>query len=106
MTEWAENSAILAEEQAGFRRFRSTTDQLFILTELIRNRRPKKTFCCFLDVQKAYDRVWREGLWEKLAEYGMQGKMWRVLRSIYKCVESSVLLDDRNTRFFQDRRRT
>ena len=52
-------------------------------------------------MQKAYDRVWREGLWEKLAEYGMQGKMWRVLRSIYKCVESSVLLDDRNTRFFQ-----
>jgi hypothetical protein len=44
--------------------------------------------------------VWREGLWEKLADYGISGKMWRVLRSIYKCVESSVLLEDRCTRFF------
>ena len=55
---------------------------------------------CFIDIQKAYDRVWREGLWEKLAEYGISGKMWRVLRSIYENVESSVMLGGNNSRFF------
>jgi len=100
VTSWIEKSGILVEEQAGFRKNRSVIDQLFILTETIRNRKPNKTYCCFLDIQKAYDRVWREGLWEKLAEYGISGKMWRVLRSIYESVESSVLLGDNNTRFF------
>ena len=47
------------------------------------------------------DRVWREGLWEKLAEYGISGKMWRVLRSIYESVESSVLLEGSCTSFFK-----
>jgi hypothetical protein len=100
VTEWIESSGVLVEEQAGFRKDRSTVDQLFILTEIIRNRRPNKTYCCFLDIQKAYDRVWRDGLWEKLAEYGISGKMWRVLRSIYENVESSVLVNDNHTRFF------
>ena len=71
VTKWIENKGILVEEQAGFRRDRSTVDQLFILTEMIKNRRPKKTYVCFIDIQKAYDRVWRDGLWEKLYEYGM-----------------------------------
>jgi hypothetical protein len=101
VTCWIETSGILVEEQAGFRKNRSVVDQLFILTETIRNRKPKKTYCCFIDIQKAYDKVWREGLWEKLAGYGISGKMWRVLRSIYESVESSVLLGGKNTRFFK-----
>src|SRR6185503_11744143 len=76
-------------------------DQLFILTEMIKNRRPAKTFCCFIDVQKAYDRVWRNGMWEKLYNYGVKGKLWRVLRSVYDSVESSVLINDHRTRFFR-----
>jgi hypothetical protein len=61
LVEFCEAKAILAEEQAGFRRERSTIDQLFIMHELIKGR-PKKTFCCFLDIQKAYDTVWRDEL--------------------------------------------
>lgn len=101
VTTWAESSGILAEEQAGFRKDRSTSDQLFLMMEFIRNRRPAKTYCCFLDVQKAYDRVWRDGLWYKLRQYGVKGKMWRVLRSVYESVESSVLVNDQRTRFFR-----
>src|SRR6185503_19056886 len=39
--------------------------------------------------------------WQKLHEYGVRGKMWRVLRSIYESVESSVLVNDARTRFFK-----
>src|SRR6185503_15826182 len=38
--------------------------------------------------------------WEKLHNYGMSGKMWRILRSIYENVESSVLVNESKTRFF------
>ena len=100
VTKWIEQKGVLVEEQAGFRKGRSTVDQLFILAEMIRNRRPRPTYVCFIDIQKAYDRVWREGLWDKLYDYGMTGKMWRVLRSIYDSVEGSVLVNDTQTRFF------
>lgn len=100
VTEWAEKGNILAEEQAGFRKGRCPDDQLFIMEEIIRNCRPNPTYVCFIDVQKAYDRVWRDGLWEKLYGYGIRGKLWRVLRSVYESVESSVIINDRRTRFF------
>ena len=32
------------------------------------------------DVQKAFDSVWRNGLWFKLWEFGVRGKMWRVIK--------------------------
>ena len=31
------------------------------------------------NVQKAYDTVWRNGLWVKMWELGVRGKMWRVI---------------------------
>jgi hypothetical protein len=96
-----EDNNILVDEQAGFRKGRSVIDQLFILTDVIRNRRPKKTFCAFIDIQKAYDRVWRQGLWYKLHKHGIRGKLWRSLKNIYSKVESCVVLDDICTDFFE-----
>jgi hypothetical protein len=101
VTTWVETNHILVEEQAGFRKDRDTTDQLFIITELINNRRPKRTFACFIDIQKAYDKIWRDGLWHKLQQYGITGKMWRVLRNIYGSVESCVLVNEERSRFFE-----
>jgi hypothetical protein len=100
LSDWAEANNGLFDEQAGFRRARSTVDQLFILLESIKSRRTEATYCAFLDVAKAYDRVWRNGLWYKLWRSGIQGKMWRVLKNIYSKVESSVLLGDRRTAWF------
>ena len=50
--------------QAGFRFDRSCVDNIFILNEVIQGRlqEGKKTFCFFLDIKKAYDTVWRDGL--------------------------------------------
>ena len=55
---------------------------IYTLNELVQGRMEegKRMFAFFLDVQKAYDTVWRNGLWLKLWEHGVQGKTWRVIK--------------------------
>ena len=72
LVRWSEERKILVEEQGGFRPQRGCPDQLFSLIELLRNRREGSTFCCFIDVKKAFDRVFRAGLWKRLAEEGIR----------------------------------
>src|SRR3569623_1173175 len=69
-------------------------DQTFVLSELIRSRRKKglKTYCAFLDIKKAYDKIFRDGLWKRLIEIGITGKIWRILHILYMVVESCVLV--------------
>ena len=54
---------ILSEAQAGFRRERSTIDQLFALRLIAEkySERKKDLYVCFVDFQKAFDSVWRKG---------------------------------------------
>ena len=68
------------ESQAGFREKRSCVDNIFTLNEIIqgRMREGKHTYAFSLDVQKAFDTVWHDGLWFKLWELGVRGRMWRV----------------------------
>jgi len=94
LSEYCENEKMLSEEQGGFRKARSTIDQIFILHELTKGRFPKRTYACFLDIQKAYDRVWREGLWAAMYRKGISGKIWRVIRSLYDRVQSGVRIND------------
>ena len=65
---WAETNNILNKEQSGFRKNKSTTDKLFQLTQTIsqakKQRRPSSAI--FLDVEKAFDKAWHDGLIHKL----------------------------------------
>src|SRR3954471_16194683 len=46
---------------------------------------------------EAYDTVFRDGLWYRLLEAGLRGKLWRVLRNLYSIVESCVLVGNDQT---------
>ena len=94
---------LLHEGQGGFRIGRSCIDNIFSLSELIqgRIREGKSTFSFFLDVKKAYDTVWRDGLWYKMWEMGIKGKLWRVARSLYANNRSCVFLEGKSSEFFQ-----
>ena len=87
----------LHEGQAGFREFlkRSCVDNIFTLNEIVqgRMREGKHTYTFFLDVQKAFDTVWHDGLWFKLWELGVRGRMWRVIKNMYDITQSAVLLE-------------
>ena len=65
----------LYEWQAGFRKKRTCIDNVYTLNEIVQSRlrEGKKTYAFFLDVQKAYDTVWRNGLWVKLWDLGVKG---------------------------------
>jgi hypothetical protein len=59
----------------------------FLFKEIIQGRRRAKkrnTICCFLDIRKAYDTVFREGLWDAMKVKGIGGKIWRVIKNLYR----------------------
>ena len=60
---FVEHHNILDEEQEGFRRFRGTTQALLRLTQDIVNgfNARESTLAVMVDMEKAYDSVWREG---------------------------------------------
>ena len=102
LLQWLEEHNKLSESQAGFRFDCSCVDNIFILNEVIQGRlqEGKKTFCFFLDIKKAYDTVWRDGLWYKMWEMGIQGKLWRVIRNIYNVNNSCVFLNGCKSDYF------
>ena len=61
---WAENTDQLPTEQSGFRKHHSTNDKLFELTQAVcqAQRLPTRVGAVFLDIEKAFDMVWHNGL--------------------------------------------
>ena len=70
-------------------------DNAYVVNEVVqcRLKEGKVTYAFFLDVKKAYDTVWRDGLWLKLWEMGIRGKVWRVIKQMYEFSRSTVFLE-------------
>ena len=68
---------ILSEAQAGFGPGRSTVDQIFTLRQLAEkySEFSKQLFVCYVDFRKAFDSVWRKGLWTVVRHYGYPEKI-------------------------------
>ena len=63
----------------------------FTLLEAINHmlERGSKMFSCFLDVQKAFDTVWIDGLMYKLfSDLGVSGKLWLANKDLYTDVKA------------------
>ena len=87
----AVDGVVIGEAQGSFRKNRQTVDHLFVVSVVqLRRIEGKKTWMAFLDLKKAYDSVWREGLWEKLKTYGVGDKFLRVCRELYSSVSARV----------------
>ena len=55
----------------------------------------------FIDFSKAFDRVNRNILWSKLNSYGLNGKIMKVLQSLYSNVKCCIRINNRNTDLFE-----
>ena len=73
----------LEDGQCGFCPGRSTTDQIFTLKQIFEKswEYSKDLFACFVDLEKAYDRVPQDKLWKVLREYGVNGQLFGAIRS-------------------------
>ena len=96
LKEFSDFHNIIGESQAGFRHEYSTLDHIFVLKNVIDlfKWKNKKLFCLFVDYAKAFDSVWREGLWYKLVKSNVKGKILNVIQSMYANIKSCVLLND------------
>ena len=95
---FVEHNDILDKEQEGFRRFRGTSQALLRLTQDIKNgfNTKKTTLAAMVDMEKAYDSVWRDGLMYKLDKKGIQGRIWAWLNSFLKDRTASCRLKNQN----------
>ena len=55
-------------------------------------RKGKDVYFAFLDLEKAYDRVDRDAMWNVLRLYGFGGKLLKDMKSIYTGSKASVRL--------------
>ncbi|TWW77428.1 hypothetical protein D4764_12G0008180 [Takifugu flavidus] len=78
----------IQEEQCGFRPGRGTLDQLYTLSRVFEGawEFAQPVHMCFVDLEKAFDRVPR-GV---LREYGVSGPLIRAVRSLYDQCQSLV----------------
>ena len=92
LNDYLEESMLLGENQAGFRRHYSTLDHIFYLHALIEilKSRKQKLFCCFVDFSSAFDSVWKAGLWHKLLKSKINGKVLEVIKNMYNEIKSCV----------------
>lgn len=97
-----ETHNIYADEQNGFRPGRSCTDHLYVLNTVIRHKFAKKesVFACFIDAEKAFDKIDRDLLFYKLLNIGVDGKMYNSIKNIYSQSFNSVSLNGLLTNWF------
>ena len=92
LTKYLDEPNIIHNNQIGFRKGYRTSDHVFVLKSLIDlyTKSDKKVYACFVDFQKAYDTIWRNGLFYKLMKYGFSQKIIFLLKSMYDRVVSAV----------------
>ena len=75
----------LSEEQGGFRKDRSTVQQILTLRLIAEKHleRGRPVYNCFIDYRKAFDSVWHEGLWTILDSFAVPPKLTRLLKNLY-----------------------
>ena len=76
---------IIAEEQAGFRAGKSTTEQIFNLRILCEKylQHQQDLYHVFIDFKKAFDRVWHAALWATMKKYIISANLIQVIKNLY-----------------------
>ena len=76
----------ISEQQFGFMPKRSTTDAIFALRQLVEKYREgqEDLHCIFIDLEKAYDRVPRQEMWDCLRMKDVEEKYIRIIQDMYK----------------------
>lgn len=98
LTTWMESNNIIAEEQAGFRPGRSTTDQILILNHLATKYADnglKALHVAFIDFKQAFDLIPRNQLWAKLAATSIDRRLLLLIINLHTNTFLRIRLDSK-----------
>ena len=94
LEKFAIDNEYFSELQFGFREGVGCIEASFTVLETINHmlEQGSKVFSCFLDVRKAFDTVWIDGLLFMLfSEVGIKGRMWLAIKDLHTNVKAKVL---------------
>ena len=94
---------ILSESQAGFRKDRSTVEQvtnLRLVAEKYRDHQ-KLIFHNFVDFRKAFDRVWHDALWDTMRKYDISEAMTTMIQQLYQSARTKVMVGNEYSNWFE-----
>ena len=103
LEKYAERRGFFSNMQFGFQEGVGCIEASFIILETINHmlERGSKIFSCFLDLRKAFETVWIDGLLFKLfTELGINGRMWLAIKDLYTNVKARVLYSGSLSRMF------
>jgi len=96
-------NALLTKNQSGFRPADSTINQLISLVNDIHksfdSRKSLEVRSVFLDISKAFDKVWHEGLLFKLEQNGISGSLLHLFRNYLYNRKQRVVLNGSISQF-------
>ena len=86
---------IIAEEQAGFRAGRTTTEQIFNLRILCEKylQHQRDLYHVFIDFKMAFVRVWHAALWATMKKFNISTNLIQVIKKLYNKATSAVLFN-------------
>jgi len=95
----SEQLGVRAPTQCGFRPGLGPSDALFTLSHLVDKARHCKRplFICKVDITKAFDLTSRQGMLERAARLGINGKFACMLARIYGCVQVAVSVNGQSS---------
>lgn len=92
LAKFIERKKIGTKEQIAFQKKTRTSDHMFTLKSLIDvyTKKNGKLFACFVDLRKAFDQVWWNGLFYKILNLEIGGNFYSTIKNMYKSVSSCV----------------
>ena len=85
----------VSEEQGAFQKGRGCVDQIFTLRMIVEKMlaKGKKVYAAFMDLEKAYDRIDWEAMWDVLRVYEVGGKLLNAVKAFYRDARACVRID-------------
>ena len=102
LNKWADNEDNIFNCQFGFQKGKSTVDCKFTFYSIILKTLSagEKLYCVFVDYEKAFDKIDRSLLWQKLLSDNVSSKFVNALRSLNSSVRSCDIYQSSKSRFF------
>ena len=100
--DWWVNDKVISDLQGASKKKQSCVHSAWMLQETVSYALEKhdRVFVSFLDVSKAYDSVWTDGLFFQLHEMGIRGKLWRLMYRAYCDFRCRVRIEDKTSDWY------